>query len=225
MIELEEIEKTFFTEGVQTPVLHDINLTIGSGEYLAIMGPSGTGKSTLMNILGFLDRPTEGQYLFDGNDVTSFGDGELSVLRNRRIGFVFQLFHLLDRLTVVENVMLPLLYTEPYPAHAKEFAYRLLASVGLSERLHFKPNTLSGGEQQRVAIARALINEPSLVLADEPTGNLDSSASGEILDIFDELHEQGRSIVLVTHDPNVARRCKRVINVLDGRITSDTITV
>jgi putative ABC transport system ATP-binding protein len=221
MIELRALEKTYHTAGVETPVLHGIDLTIEEGEFVALMGPSGTGKSTLMNILGLLDRPTGGTYTLAGQDLTSLDDNALSVIRNRRLGFVFQLFHLLPRVSVLQNVLLPFLYTEPYPPDARERAQALLASVGLQERMNFKPNALSGGQQQRVAIARALINEPSVLLADEPTGNLDSVASGEILEIFDRIHRQGRTIVMVTHEPDVAAHASRVVTLKDGRVATD----
>ena len=221
MIELRALEKTYHTAGVETPVLHGIDLTIEEGEFVALMGPSGTGKSTLMNILGLLDRPTGGTYTLAGQNLTSLDDNALSVIRNRRLGFVFQLFHLLPRVSVLQNVLLPFLYTEPYPPDAKERAQALLASVGLQERMNFKPNALSGGQQQRVAIARALINEPAVVLADEPTGNLDSVASGEILEIFDRIHRQGRTIVMVTHETDVAAHASRVVTLKDGRVATD----
>lgn len=221
MIELQGLEKTYHTGGVDTPVLHDINVSIEEGEFVALMGPSGTGKSTLMNILGLLDRPTGGKYTLGGVDLTALDDNQLSTIRNRRLGFVFQLFHLLPRVSVLQNVLLPFLYTEPYPADAKERATQILQSVGLGDRMNFKPNTLSGGQQQRVAIARALINEPAFILADEPTGNLDSVASGEILDIFDSIHRKGRTIIMVTHEPDVAAHAERVITLKDGRVASD----
>lgn len=221
MIELSEVEKTYYTEGVATHVLKRIDLKIEEGEFVAIMGPSGAGKSTLMNILGLLDSPTGGRYLLKGQDVTQLPDKLLARLRNQRIGFVFQLFHLLDRLSVLDNVLLPLLYSENYPADAKERGLRLLARVGLSDRVHYKPNALSGGQQQRVAIARALITNPDLILADEPTGNLDSAMGAEILGLLRELHEEGRTVVLVTHDPKVAAYAKRVVELVDGRVVSD----
>jgi putative ABC transport system ATP-binding protein len=221
MIQLRKIEKTYRTGGIETPVLREIDLTIEEGEYVALMGPSGTGKSTLMNVLGLLDSASGGQYLFGGEDVTHLGDRALSRIRNQRIGFVFQLFHLLPRITALDNVLLPLLYAPHYPKDAKERGKALLGQVGLQERARYKPFALSGGQQQRVAIARALINAPALILADEPTGNLDQRAGKEILDLFDELHAQGRTLVLVTHDPAVASRAKRVVTLKDGMIASD----
>lgn len=221
MIELKGLEKTYHTGGVDTPVLHGIDLTIEEGEFVALMGPSGTGKSTLMNILGCLDRATGGTYTLAGQDLTALDDNQLSAIRNRRLGFVFQLFHLLPRVSVLQNVLLPFLYTDPYPSDAKERAVALLKTVGLEERMAFKPNALSGGQQQRVAIARALVNEPALLMADEPTGNLDSVASKEILDIFDRIHAQGRTIIMVTHETDVAAHASRVITLKDGRVASD----
>ncbi len=221
MIELKGIEKTYLTGGIETPVLRGIDLSIGEGEYVALMGPSGTGKSTLMNVLGLLDSASSGQYLFGGEDVTHLGDRALSRIRNQKIGFVFQLFHLLQRISALDNVLLPLLYSPRYPKDAKERGKALLGQVGLEDRVKYKPYALSGGQQQRVAIARALINEPALILADEPTGNLDQKAGAEILDLFDTLHGQGRTIVLVTHDPAVAARAKRVVTLHDGTIASD----
>jgi putative ABC transport system ATP-binding protein len=221
MIELRGLEKTYHTGGVDTPVLHGIDLTIEEGEFVALMGPSGTGKSTLMNILGCLDRATGGSYTLAGQDLTSLDDNQLSAIRNRRLGFVFQLFHLLPRVSVLQNVLLPFLYTDPYPSDAKERAVGLLRTVGLEDRMHFKPNALSGGQQQRVAIARALVNEPALLMADEPTGNLDSVASKEIMDIFDRIHAQGRTIIMVTHEPDIAAHASRVITLKDGRVASD----
>ncbi len=221
MIQLQRIEKTYQTGGVETPVLRGIDLTIEEGEYVALMGPSGTGKSTLMNVLGLLDSASSGQYLFGGEDVTHLGDRALSRIRNQKIGFIFQLFHLLQRISALDNVLLPLLYSPHYPKDAKERGKALLGQVGLEDRVKYKPYALSGGQQQRVAIARALINAPALILADEPTGNLDQKAGAEILDLFDQLHTQGRTLVLVTHDPAVARRAKRVVTLHDGAIASD----
>jgi putative ABC transport system ATP-binding protein len=218
MIELEAIEKTYTSGDVVTPVLRDVSFRIEPGQYVAIMGASGTGKSTLMNILGCLDKPTAGHYRLDGIDMVHLEDDELSHLRNHKIGFVFQQFHLLQRATALRNVMLPLIYADRYPADAEERAADALSTVGLADRLDFSPRQLSGGQQQRVAIARALINDPSIILADEPTGNLDSISGAEVLAIFQRLHTQGRTIVIVTHDRETADHAERIIVMEDGRI-------
>jgi len=206
---------------VSTPVLKGISFRIDKGEYVAIMGTSGTGKSTLMNILGCLDRPTAGHYRLDDTEVVTLDDEALSLLRNRKIGFVFQQFNLLDRTTALKNVMLPLIYADPYPADAQERAERALTSVGLADRMHYKPSELSGGQQQRVAIARALINDPEMILADEPTGNLDRRSGLEVLAVFQRLHGQGRTILLVTHDSAVAEHADRIVVLKDGSIAED----
>ena len=221
MIEIESITKTYGSGNVATPVLEGISFRVKAGEYVAIMGASGTGKTTLMNILGLLDRPTAGEYRLEGTDVASLDDEALSHLRNQRIGFVFQQFHLLERTTALRNVMLPLIYAEEYPEDAEERARRALEAVGLADRTHHSPGELSGGEQQRVAIARALINDPHVLLADEPTGNLDSTSGTEVLAIFKRLHEQGRTIVVVTHDAYVAEHADRIIVIKDRRIVAD----
>jgi putative ABC transport system ATP-binding protein len=221
MIELENIEKTYFTGGIPTPVLKGISFHVAPGEYVAIMGPSGSGKTTLMNIVGCLDKPTGGSYRLDGIDTIELDDEELAKVRNRKIGFVFQLFHLLQRTTAFKNVLLPLIYAEHFPPEAAKRAEKALSAVGLADRMHFRPNTLSGGEQQRVAIARALITDPSILLADEPTGNLDSQSGAELLDIFQRLHEQGRTIVVVTHNRTVAERAERILLLKDGVISGE----
>jgi len=221
MIEVQGLEKTYKTGSVTTPVLKDINFHIERGEYVAIMGSSGTGKSTLMNILGCLDKPTVGSYRLDGIDVITLNDDARSQLRNNKIGFVVQQFHLLERATAAKNVLLPLIYAEEYPEDADERAERALEAVGLAQRLQYKPNELSGGQQQRVAIARALITNPEVILADEPTGNLDRKNGLELMAIFRKLHRDGRTIVLVTHDQAVAEHAQRIIVLKDGQITED----
>ncbi|HUU26259.1 MAG TPA: ABC transporter ATP-binding protein [archaeon] len=221
MIVLENIEKTYENAGQKTPVLKGISFQIKAGEYVAIMGPSGSGKTTLMNIIGCLDKPTVGNYYLEGLDTVKLEDEALSQVRNRKIGFVFQLFHLLQRTTTLKNVMLPLIYAEKYPSNAEEIARKALAAVGLADRIHYRPNQLSGGEQQRVAIARALVNDPAIILADEPTGNLDSRSGIEILAIFKSLNEQGRTIVLISHDRSVAEHAGRILLLKDGKITGE----
>ena len=221
MIELENIEKTYGNGNVTTPVLRGISFRIEPGEYVALMGASGTGKSTLMNVLGCLDKPTAGQYRFDGVDVVDLDDEELSHLRNEKVGFVFQQFHLLQRTTALKNVTLPLIYADDYPDDAEERAEEALMAVGLADRVTYRPSELSGGQQQRVAIARALVTAPEMILADEPTGNLDSRSGLEVLAIFKRLHRQGRTIVLVTHDEEVAEHADRIIVLKDGILAED----
>ena len=221
MIELQDIEKTYGNGTVSTPVLKGVSFRVEEGEYVAIMGTSGTGKSTLMNILGCLDRPTSGYYRLDDTDVVTLDDEALSLLRNRKIGFVFQKFNLLERTTALKNVLLPLIYTDPYPPNAQERAERALTTVGLADRMRYRPSELSGGQQQRVAIARALINDPEMILADEPTGNLDRRSGLEALAVFKQLHAQGRTILLVTHDLAVAEHADRMVILKEGRIAED----
>lgn len=221
IIELENIEKTYIAGSVETRVLKRVSFSVRQGELLAIMGASGTGKSTLMHILGCLDKPTTGHYRLDGTDMVNLNDDDLSHLRNNKIGFVFQQFYLLDRATVLRNVMLPLIYAGEYPEDADERAKQLLAAVGLTERATYRPNQLSGGQQQRAAIARALINNPSLILADEPTGNLDSRSGADVLAVFQKLNKEGRTIILVTHDGNVAEHTNRIILLKDGMVAED----
>jgi len=221
MIELEAIDKTYGGGDTATPVLKGVSFRIQAGEYVALMGASGTGKSTLMNIVGCLDKPTGGQFQLDGTDVVTMDDNAVSHLRNRKIGFVFQQFHLLERTTALKNVMLPLIYSEPYPGDAQRRAEKALAAVGLNDRMYYRPSELSGGQQQRVAIARALITDPQIILADEPTGNLDSTSGLEILAIFKRLHRDGRTIIVVTHDEEVAEHADRIILLTDGKIEQD----
>lgn len=204
-------------------VLTDISLSIQQGELIAIMGPSGSGKSTLMNIVGCLDRPSTGSYHFEDREISMMTDDELAAVRNRKIGFVFQTFNLLPRFSALKNVEIPLIYSGVPSRLRREHALPLLEKVGLADRVQHKPSELSGGQQQRVAIARALVNNPPLLLADEPTGNLDSHSGEEILKILTDLNKQGVTIVIVTHDKDVATRCKRIINLKDGRIISDQV--
>ena len=218
MIKANNIEKTYSKAAVSTVVLSDITLSIKKGEYVAIMGTSGSGKSTLMNILGCLDKPTKGEFELDGVDVYGLDDNALSDLRNKKIGFVFQQFFLLERTTALDNVLLPLIYAHEYPDDANQRGRQVLVQVGLEDRIEYLANELSGGQQQRVAIARALINDPDVIFADEPTGNLDSQSTAEILDILGLLHQEGRTIVIVTHDRTVANHAQRILELKDGRI-------
>jgi ABC-type lipoprotein export system ATPase subunit len=220
MIELQAVDKTYQrpTGGTVT-ALKAVSLRIERGEFLAVVGSSGSGKSTLMNVLGMLDAPTNGRYLFDGRDVATVGVNEQAQFRNKKVGFVFQSFHLLPRTSALENVELPLLYSDR--SLIKDLGRRALESVGLSNRIHHTPSELSGGQQQRVAIARALVNEPELLLADEPTGNLDRRSALEIMAIFQSLNQSGRTIVLVTHDADIAAHCSRIARIEDGQIVAD----
>ncbi len=221
LIELKNIIKVYNTGKVSVRALDGVSFSVGSGEMLSIMGPSGSGKSTLMHIIGFLDRPTDGKYFFKGQNTTGFSDEDLARIRNKEIGFVFQSFNLLGRFTALENVELPLVYAGMRSKDRKEKAMYMLEKVGLSHRAHHTPLEMSGGERQRVAIARALVNNPSLILADEPTGNLDSKTGVEIMDIFKRLHEEGKTLIIVTHDPEIAGICERIVKIRDGRIVED----
>jgi ABC-type lipoprotein export system ATPase subunit len=218
MLKLENITKAYLAGTVETLVLRGITFEVAGGEFIAIMGASGTGKTTLMNILGCLDLPTGGTYLLDGVDVFRNEDDTLSGIRNQKIGFVFQQFHLLERASALDNVLLPLIYADKYPADAVERGSAALRAVGLGERLHYPPGQLSGGQQQRVAIARALVTNPALILADEPTGNLDRRSGLEVMAILQKLNKEGRTIVLITHDQNIAEHAKRILTLRDGKI-------
>jgi putative ABC transport system ATP-binding protein len=220
-IQLEKIHKTYKNGALEVPVLHGIDLRVERGEYVAIMGPSGSGKSTMMNIVGCLDRATSGRYVLDGEDVSNLDDNQLADIRLRKLGFVFQGFNLLARTDAIKNVALPLFYAGVSARERNRRALDVLETVGLTDRAKHKPNELSGGQQQRVAIARALVNDPAVLLADEPTGNLDTKTSADIMALFGNLHESGRTIIMVTHDENVARHARRIVRLLDGLIVAD----
>jgi putative ABC transport system ATP-binding protein len=221
VIRIEGITKKYLMGKTTVHALRGVDLLIRRNEYLAVMGPSGSGKSTLMNMLGCLDAPTSGRYEFNGRDVANMEDDEFAAIRNREIGFVFQTFNLLPRSTSLQNVELPLVYAGVPAAERRQRATEALRSVGLADRLHHKPNELSGGQRQRVAIARALVNRPSIILADEPTGNLDSQTGQEIMALFENLHEMGNTIIVVTHEETIARHARRLVRLRDGRVESD----
>ena len=223
IITLTNIRKTYDLGKVKIEVLKGVNATIAKNEYVAIMGPSGSGKSTLMNILGCLDKPTKGSYVLNGTDVSRMNEDQLATVRNEEIGFVFQTFNLLARLTGIENVALPLIYAGVKKSERISRAEAILQAVGLGHRMHHKPNELSGGERQRVAVARALINNPSIILADEPTGNLDTRTSYEIMELFEEIHRKGNTVIIVTHEEDIARYAHRIIRIRDGIIERDEV--
>ncbi len=223
LVRLVELGKVYHVGPEDVPALRDVNLTIGEGDYVAIMGASGSGKSTLLNLLGCLDKPTAGEYWLGDQEVSELDDDELSELRNRRIGFVFQSFNLIQGLTVLGNIEVPLFYQGIPRAHRRPRSQELAELVGLGHRAGHKPRELSGGQQQRVAIARSLANDPLILLADEPTGNLDSATTREILELFDQLHQRGRTILMVTHEDEVAAHARRVVTLRDGQVESDVI--
>ncbi len=218
LIQAENLVKIYRMGQVEVPALRGVSLTVEPGEYVAIMGPSGSGKSTLMHILGCLDRPTEGSYRLEGREIATLDEDQRAEIRKRRVGFVFQQFNLLSRLTALENVEVPMVYLGMPPRERRKRALALLERVGLAQRAHHRPTEISGGEAQRVAIARALANDPALILADEPTGNLDTRTGREILAFFRELHREGRTIVVVTHDPEVAQEAERIVYLRDGKV-------
>ncbi|MEM8984325.1 MAG: ABC transporter ATP-binding protein [Pseudomonadota bacterium] len=224
MIEMHDLNKVYRTGNVETTALSGINLEINNGEFIAIMGPSGCGKSTLLNVMGMLDTPTSGRYGFQGDDVANYAEAKLADIRKRNIGFIFQSFNLIDELTVLENVALPLLYQKMPSRERRELAESVLERMGIAHRANHRPQQLSGGQQQRVAVARAVITQPSLILADEPTGNLDTGNGEEVLDLLNQLNADGTTIVMVTHDPSHSDHASRVVHMLDGRVLTENVT-
>ena len=223
MISVNDLKKTYIMGSEKVHALQSVTLDIGKNEYVALMGPSGSGKSTLMNLLGCLDTPTSGEYFLNGTNVSTMEDGELAEVRNKEIGFVFQTFNLLPRLTALDNVALPLVYSGLSKAKRIEKAKKALEAVGLGDRITHKPNELSGGQRQRVAVARALVNDPAIILADEPTGNLDTKTSIEIMALFEEIHKAGNTVILVTHEPDIAEHAHRIIRLRDGLVEVDEL--
>ena len=221
MIQINNVTRTYGSGDIQVCALSDVSLTIKENEFVAVMGTSGSGKSTLMNILGCLDTPSAGEYLLSGSSIKNIDDEKLSKIRNEKIGFIFQTFHLLPRLSALQNVTLPLRYSDVTPEDAEQRGLEMLTKVGLGERSHHKPFEMSGGQRQRVAIARALVNKPDVIFADEPTGNLDSKTSHEIMGLLGELHRQGQTIVMVTHEEDIAAHAERIIRMRDGKIIED----
>ncbi len=223
IISVRNLKKIYYMGANVVNALQGVDLDISKNEYVALMGPSGSGKSTLMNLIGCLDTPTSGDYILNGINVSTMDDGELAEVRNKEIGFVFQTFNLLPRLTALDNVALPLVYAGLSKAERQDKARHVLEAVGLGDRMDHKPNELSGGQRQRVAVARALVNDPSIILADEPTGNLDSKTSYEIIGLFEQIHDAGNTIVLVTHEPDIAEYAHRVVRLIDGLVSSDEV--
>lgn len=223
VLNMQNISKSFYMGEEELEVLHDVNLTVNAGEFLSILGPSGSGKSTMMNIIGCLDVPTAGKYLLSGNDIKELDEVELGYIRNKEIGFVFQSFQLLPRLSALQNVELPLIYAGLSSSDRKQRAGKILERVGLSDKTRNLPNQLSGGQQQRVAIARALVTEPTILLADEPTGALDQKTGAQVMELFEELNQDGRTIIMITHDIDIARHARRVVKILDGNLTEQGV--
>lgn len=221
LIEVKDLEKIYRNDGVETPALDGVSFNIEQGEFVAIMGPSGSGKSTLLHVLGFLDLPTGGSYLFDGKSISDYSKEEIAHVRNKKMGFIFQTFNLLSRTTVLDNVKLPLVYSGIKESTWNKIALKAIEEVGLMHRINHEPSQLSGGEKQRAAIARALINDPSVIFADEPTGNLDSKSGGQIMELIKKLNEKGHTIILVTHETYTAEYAQRIIRLKDGKMDSD----
>jgi len=221
IVSMENICKSYYMGDEELKILHDVNLTVHSGEFLSILGPSGSGKSTMMNIIGCLDVPSSGNYILSGNNINDLDEIQLAKARNKEIGFVFQSFHLLPRMTALQNVELPLIYSGLPSAERKKRAEAILKRVGLEDKMRNLPNQLSGGQQQRVAIARALVTEPTILLADEPTGALDQKTGAQVMELFEELNKDGRTIIMITHDNDIARHAKRVVKILDGYLTEE----
>ncbi|MBU1104981.1 MAG: ABC transporter ATP-binding protein [Patescibacteria group bacterium] len=220
VVEVINVSKVYTMEGIEVPALLNVSLTIKTGEFVSIVGKSGSGKSTLMHIIGALDKPTSGEVLINGTKISKMNESQLATLRNKEIGFVFQAFNLLKRTTAIDNVQLPLIYANIHEKERIKKSIEMLNKVGLQDRLHHFPNQLSGGQQQRVAIARALINNPAIILADEPTGNLDSKSGGAILEILENLHHEGKTVIIVTHDMEIAKKAKRIIKLQDGEVVN-----
>lgn len=220
---MQNICKSYFIGEEELEVLHDVNLTVSSGEFLSILGPSGSGKSTMMNIIGCLDEPTSGKYILSGNDIDCLDEVEVARVRNKEIGFIFQNFQLLPRLNALENVELPLIYAGISSSERKKLALKMLEKVGLSDKVKNLPNQLSGGQQQRVAIARAMVTEPTILLADEPTGALDQKTGAQVIELFEELNREGKTIIMITHDVNIASHSERIVNILDGYLSGQEV--
>lgn len=223
VVKMQNICKSYYMGDEELKILHDVNLVVKSGDFLSILGPSGSGKSTMMNIIGCLDVPTSGKYILSGNDINDLDEIDFAKVRNKEIGFVFQSFHLLPRMTAIQNVELPLIYTGISYSERQKRAKAILERVGLGDKMRNLPNQLSGGQQQRVAIARALVTEPTILLADEPTGALDQKTGAQVMELFEELNKDGRTIIMITHDNHIAHHAKRVVRILDGYLTEEVV--